>query len=241
MGSSVEATRDRFDAVMRLLFALAFLCAGCFRDETAAEPCPVGEPGCRCDDGGCNVGSQCLASIGRCVPEGCTPGTHTCTCTPENTCDGALVCEAGVCLEDEMTSATADSQASNASVTQAPSTESQTTMTTGMSDATLSTTDPPTTGSTGMPDTSSSSATTSEPDVCVTCLETAWSSVTCQDETNACLNDNGCNAIYGCFQEEGDACCGEDAMVHMLWAGFIECATNVCNAAGCEVASVTCG
>lgn len=224
---------------------------GCFSERNAPpSECTRGEPGCDCaSDGTCADGSECVASIDKCVPEDCTPGSRTCTCAAGMECLGMLTCQGGVCL-DPAPDTTADptnasgAQTSEASVT-GPMTSSPGTDT--VTDTSMPTS--ATAGTDSSVDTGeemTSASTTAPSDVgtvdCLQCLVEASADPMCTDAYGNCSDDSalgGCKGLYTCVvdQEAGlQECCetyNGTMTGHLLWSAFTSCAQDTACMGAC--------
>ncbi len=238
----------------RLLLLLVF--AGCFSEteDLPGETCKDGEPGCDCTaEGTCLEGNECVASIDKCVPIDCTPGSRTCTCAEQMQCLGDLQCTGGVCLDPppattgDPTVASTTRDATDDTLT-GPMTSSQDTETSpatvgpvdtgdtsGMSSIS-STTDSPTStddmGSLSDPSVTASSDSGVGPVDCEDCLF-ASANGACNTSAQTCFGDSaagGCSDLFYCIVDETDtvsACCdanGETPMSHLFWGIFLDCA-----------------
>jgi hypothetical protein len=234
----------------RWLLLLAI--TGCFSE--ANDPpgaCTPGEPGCDCTrDGTCVEGSECVASIDKCVPENCMPGSRTCTCAPGDECLGALTCQEGVCLDPQPettgdpTNASTNPSTTDATntgpMTSSPGTETVTdTVTDTMPSDTGTASEPTTdTGSEVSDDSSSVSTTMPIADVpvmvvCSECLVDASMNDACSSYFDNCAGDSepdGCGELYICATTSGDSvqnCCDDNNGTmtgHILWGVFADCA-----------------
>jgi hypothetical protein len=232
--------------------ATALLVAGCFEETPSASGCVDGEAACDCKtDGTCNADLECIASIEKCVPIGCTPGSESCTCV-DDTCLGELVCSEGVCMTPDaattgggasMSGSISDSVADTGPSTTAGATDpSDPSVTdpsvTDPSDPTI----PPDTDTIDPTDLTTSmttDVTASDPTVmtdasasdsfgglCPDCIATAGMNM-CSAEYDACVQNVGCQEVYQCILNLGGVidCCplGNDGAAN-LWNDLVDCA-----------------
>ena len=225
--------------------ASTLIAAACFVEPPTVTGCPRGEPGCDCDAGSCEAGSECVASIDKCVPDDCTPGTHTCFCTENGACDGVLLCREGVCVNEEMATGTGESAASSVTGSTGPGDSSMSATSTPttevsesdpMTSSATSTSDDAGSGETGSGSATSTSSTGGGPMTCEECILQQWSGKTCVIEQGACVGNSACMDIYDCFDVGGPSCCGKDSTAWMGWEDYIMCALAACgmDPAGCD-------
>lgn len=227
---------------------VALLAASCFSESPSSSACVDGDAACDCkSDGTCNDGNECIVSIDKCVPSGCTPGGESCTCV-DGDCLGDLVCGEGVCMAPDAAS-TGGTGATTGSVSDsvAETITEATTMpaTSASSDPTI----PPDTMSSDVTDAMTASASSdptdpSDPTVvsetsqsesdsdsasseCPACIEGAVDD-DCSEPFGTCYNaNNGCNDVYDCVTTGGDVttCCAHarGPAARADWNALIEC------------------
>jgi hypothetical protein len=233
------------------LVALTLLAAGCFSEAPSSSGCIDGEAACDCrPDATCDEGLECIASIDKCTPIGCTPGDESCTCVDGN-CLSGLVCSGGVCVPPSTATTGDDASVSSttstdtvAETTMGPGTTPSTTIDSLTSNSTVPPLDTGETDPTGMSGSvstdptletlSEASISDTSMDVCPECIELS-SGQGCAAEYETCFLDdaaNGCSQLMECIFEGGttDACCsGASADAPMLWAALVGCAEmNTC-------------
>jgi hypothetical protein len=210
---------------VRWLLLTLVVVTGCFTEPDASpDACVDGRAGCDCDAGTCEAELECVASIDKCVPNDCTPGERTCTCTDTGECLGALACREGVCA-DPQTGTTGNMS------TSAPTTDDSGSASTSSTDTTspLSTSD-----SSGSESTAGMMMTTASDTVmpdCNMCLLEAING-----ECTDCASNSGCVAIHDCIFIEGNgfgSCCSDQNEFpknQAAWNEYVVCAmaTETC-------------
>lgn len=226
---------------MRCWCLAAIFVAGCFTEAPTVGSCRKGEAACDCNpDGTCDAGHECVASIDKCIPTGCTSGTQSCTCVDDE-CLGTLVCSGGVCVPPDGVSTGADASISDSV---ADATISSTTLGT-MSDPVMTEptdTTPVDSSTTDMPGTASSDPSDpSDPSVdattvsdtgplepCPACILLADDA--CERAITSCETDaatGGCNALMQCITGGNPVgeCCLQASTKNavFLWNQLLAC------------------
>jgi hypothetical protein len=223
--------------------ALTLVAVGCFSEPSSSGGCVDGEAACDCrTDDTCDEGLDCVATIDKCVPTGCTPGSESCTCV-DGDCLSGLVCDGGVCIPPSAATTGGDASMSDSMATVGTVTMSVTITASDPSDSTSTPDDTSATEPTGMSasmstdpsDTSvggteeSTGASETSSEMCPGCIDSAASS-TCGNEASVCQDHGenmGCKALQGCISglvPVDDCCAAASPIARAYWNALVTCA-----------------
>jgi hypothetical protein len=199
--------------------ALALVAAGCFSESPSAGGCVDGEAACDCrPDATCDAGLECIASIDKCTPVGCTPGSESCTCV-DGDCLTGLVCDGGVCIPPSAATTGGDVSMSG---TTSPDTVADTTL--GSSTTPVTMTDPATTDPTDASDPTIPPDDTSASDVTESMSGTVSTDPT--DASDPTLSDASDSVSFSDTVMEVCPACIDSAAFGVCQEAYDDCQTD---------------